>query len=76
MARREDEGDEGGGEQHLDDGHIAIIAAEDLGKGIGMVDAEALGGAYHAEQRETVSRLDQHDERFTVDSPTAKQEKS
>lgn len=47
MARREDEGDEGGGEQHLDDGDIAIIAAEYLRKGVGMVNAEALGGAYH-----------------------------
>lgn len=43
MPRRQDQGDQGCGEQHLDDGNIAIVAAEDLGEGIGMVYSEALG---------------------------------
>lgn len=44
VARGEGEGDEGGGEEHLDDGRVALIAAEDAGEGVGVVDAEALGG--------------------------------
>lgn len=42
MSGREDEGDEGGGEEHLDDGNVAVIATEYLGKWVGMVDAKAL----------------------------------
>ncbi len=52
MARGEDEGDEGGGEEHLDDGNVTIFAAEDLGEGVGVVDAEALGCAWSCRQRE------------------------
>ena len=40
MAGREDEGDQGGGEEHLDDGDVAIVTAEYLGERIGVVDAE------------------------------------
>lgn len=45
VAWREDEGDKGGREEHLDDGNVAIVGAEDLGEGIGMVDSEASGCA-------------------------------
>ena len=41
MARGQDQGDEGGGEEHLDDGDVPVIAAEYLGEGVGVVDAEA-----------------------------------
>lgn len=41
----EDEGDERGGEEHLDNGDVAVIAAEYSGEGIGVIDAKALGGA-------------------------------
>ena len=44
MSWREDECDEGCGKQHLDNSDIAIIAAEDFGEGIGVVDAETLRG--------------------------------
>lgn len=44
MTRGEDQGDEGGGKEHFDDGDIAIVAAEDLGEGIGMIDAETFRG--------------------------------
>lgn len=46
VAGREDEGDEGGREEHLDDGDVAIVAAEYPGERVGMVDAEALRGTY------------------------------
>lgn len=44
MARRKNESDEGGREQHLDNSNVAIVAAEDSRERIGMVDAKALGG--------------------------------
>lgn len=37
----EDKGDEGCGEEHLDDGDVSVVGAEDFGKRIGMVNAEA-----------------------------------
>ena len=46
MSWGQDEGDKGCREEHLDDGDVAIIAAEDLGEGIGVIDAETLGGAF------------------------------
>ena len=45
VAGRLDEGHQGGGKKHLDDGDIAFVAVEDLGEGLGVVDAEAFGGA-------------------------------
>ncbi|TFB00639.1 hypothetical protein CCMA1212_007092 [Trichoderma ghanense] len=45
MARREDQGDERCGEEHFDDGDIAVIAAEYPRKRIRVVDAEAFGCA-------------------------------
>lgn len=41
MAGGENESNEGGREEHLNDRDIAIVAAEDLGEGIGVVNAEA-----------------------------------
>lgn len=41
MSRRKDEGNQRGGEEHLDDGNVAIVTLEDLGEGICMVDAKA-----------------------------------
>jgi hypothetical protein len=49
MARRKNESDEGGREQHLDNSNIAIVAAEDSRERIGMVDAEALRSTYEEE---------------------------
>lgn len=48
MSRGEDESDQRGGEEHLDDGNIPVITAKDLGERVGVVDAEALGGAWRA----------------------------
>lgn len=45
MSRRQDQGDKRGGEEHFDDGDIAIVAAEYLGEGIGMIDSKAFRGA-------------------------------
>jgi len=45
MSRGQDESNEGSREEHLDNGDITVIAAEDLGEGLGMVDTKALGGA-------------------------------
>lgn len=45
VSRREDQGHQRGGEEHLDYGHIAIVAVEDLGERVCMVDPEALGCA-------------------------------
>lgn len=45
MSGRQDQSDQGGGEEHLDDGDIAVVATEDLGEGVGMVDSEAFRGA-------------------------------
>lgn len=44
MARGQDKSDKGGREEHLNDRDVAIVAAEDLGEGIGVVDAEAFRG--------------------------------
>ena len=44
MSRGEDECNEGGGEEHLDNSDVAIVAAEYPGEGIGVVDAKALRG--------------------------------
>lgn len=49
MARRKNESDEGGREQHLDNSNVAIVAAEDSRERIGMVDTKALGGTYEEE---------------------------
>ncbi len=46
VAGRKNEGNEGGGEEHLDDGDVAIVAAKYLGKRVGVVDAEALRRAF------------------------------
>jgi hypothetical protein len=45
MSWRENKSDERGREEHLNDGNITVIAAEYSGKGIGMVNSEAFGGA-------------------------------
>lgn len=51
MARVEDQSDERGGEEHLDDADMAFLfgddflGTEDSGKGVGVEDAVALGGA-------------------------------
>lgn len=45
MARREDESDERRREEHLDDGDITVIAAEDAREWVCVVDSEALCGA-------------------------------
>lgn len=45
MSRRQDQSDEGGGKEHFDNGDIAVVAAEDLGEGICMIDSEAFRGA-------------------------------
>lgn len=45
MPGRQDQGNEGGGKEHLNDGDIAIVAAEYLGERVGMIYAEASGGA-------------------------------
>jgi hypothetical protein len=45
-AGREDEGDQGGREEHLDNGDISVVAAEDLGEGVAVVYSKALGGAW------------------------------
>lgn len=49
MSRRQDKCDEGCREQHLDDGNVTIIAAEDSRKWICVVDTKAFGSAYRAE---------------------------
>lgn len=45
MSRRQDQSDERGGEEHFDDGDISVVAAEDLGERVCMVDSEAFRGA-------------------------------
>jgi hypothetical protein len=45
MSRGQDQSDKRGGEEHLDDGDIPIIAAEDLGEGVGMIDSKSFGSA-------------------------------
>jgi hypothetical protein len=45
MPRRQDQSDKRGREEHFDDGDIAIVAAEDLGEGVGMIDSKAFRGA-------------------------------
>lgn len=45
MSRRQDKCDEGCREQHLDDGNVTIIAAEDSRKRICVVDTKAFGSA-------------------------------
>lgn len=45
VAGGEDQGDQRGREEHLDDGDIAVIAAEDLGEGVGVVYTESARGA-------------------------------
>lgn len=45
VAGRADDGDQRSGEEHLDEGDISFVAVEDLGEGVGVVDAEALAGA-------------------------------
>lgn len=49
MARRKNESDEGGREQHLYNSNVPIVAAEDSRERIGMVDAKALGSTYEEE---------------------------
>lgn len=46
VSRRKHKGNEGSREKHLNDRDIAIIAAKDLGKRVGVVDTKALGGAW------------------------------
>ena len=46
MTGRENESDEGCREKHLDNGNVAIVAAEYSIEGLGVVDAEALGGSH------------------------------
>lgn len=43
MAGREDEGDKRSREEHLDDGNVAVIAAEYSREWIGVIDSKALG---------------------------------
>lgn len=45
MAGREDESDERCREEHLDDGDVAVIAAEDSRERVCVVDSKALGCA-------------------------------
>jgi hypothetical protein len=45
VARRADHGNQRGREEHFNDSDIPFVAVKDLGEGIGVVDAEALGGA-------------------------------
>jgi hypothetical protein len=49
MSRRQDKSDEGCREQHLDDGNVTIITAEDSRERICVVDTKAFGCAYRAE---------------------------
>lgn len=41
MSWGQDERDQGGGEEHLNDCNVAVIATEYLGEGIGVIYAEA-----------------------------------
>lgn len=50
MTRGEDKGNKRCREEHLDDGDITIVAAENSREGIGVVDAEAFGGAWSARE--------------------------
>jgi hypothetical protein len=45
MSRRQDKSDEGCREQHLDDGNVTIITAEDSRERICVVDTKAFGCA-------------------------------
>lgn len=44
MARRYNQCDKRGREEHFNEGHIGLLGGEDSGEWIGVVDAEALGG--------------------------------
>lgn len=44
VARRYDQCDKRGREEHFNEGHIGLLGGEDSGEWIGMVDAKALGG--------------------------------
>lgn len=44
MARRYDQRDKRGREEHFNEGHIGLLGGENSGEWIGVVDAEALGG--------------------------------
>ena len=68
MSRGEDESDKRGGEEHLDDGDVAIIAAEYLRERVGMIDAESLGGTLRGPSISSWCVT-----RTRADSPTARQ---
>jgi len=50
MSWREDEGDKRRREKHFNDGDAAVIAAEDLGERVGVIDAETLRGSWQKRQ--------------------------
>jgi hypothetical protein len=45
VSGRADHGNQRRREEHFNNSDIPFVAVEDLGEGIGVVDAEALGGA-------------------------------
>jgi hypothetical protein len=69
MPRREDEGDEGGGEEHLDDSDVAVITAEYPREWVCVVDSEAFRGTYHGAKSAKLSITRPR----KVDLPTARQ---
>lgn len=42
VTGREDQGDQGGREEHLNDGYVPVIATKDSRKGISVIDSETL----------------------------------
>ena len=45
MAGRANDGNQRGGEEHLNDSDIAFVAVKDFGEGVRVVDAKAFAGA-------------------------------